>query len=327
MQLARNGLPGLVREWTKLSLASQASVHHHRERDLDIRRFLGMRNRGRRPNRHRDERYREERQKKFFPIELPFDREFRERQKMGTLTQMEMNEWMKEVGMDHGRSWQRERPLFLKSSEGVYDKYIPPEGDGKASPLSLRKFGDQAKEGITHRKGTALRRIKKDIPGWNEDDFVLQAQNDIYIPAHNLLNQVPEEEEALKLVTERALPIFLSELSLRSVVWEWLETLSPPRLVHAFSRESPGGAHHFAQVTLRIHSLQRLAIYDQWGRLIRGSESQPAEVLEYPVFEKDLLSSQSEWRLHDKIRPSWAPHQRFPKRLAFPLQKQIPSNA
>lgn len=45
-----------------------AWVHHHRERDLDMRKFLGIRTRGRRPNRHRDESFREQRGNKFIQV-------------------------------------------------------------------------------------------------------------------------------------------------------------------------------------------------------------------------------------------------------------------
>lgn len=53
--------------------------------------------------------------------------------------------------------------------------------------------------------------------------------------------------------------------------------------------------------------LQTLAIYDRFGRLMLGSEEQPKDVLEYLVIERHLVNPYSQWRLHGKIVPSWAP--------------------
>ena len=50
-----------------------------------------------------------------------------------------------------------------------------------------------------------------------------------------------------------------------------------------------------------------MAIYDRFGRLAFGNETLPKDVLEYVVFEKHITSPFSNWRLHDKIIPSWAP--------------------
>lgn len=50
-----------------------------------------------------------------------------------------------------------------------------------------------------------------------------------------------------------------------------------------------------------------MAIYDRFGRLAFGNESLPKDVLEYVVFEKHITNPYGNWRLHDKIIPSWAP--------------------
>lgn len=54
-------------------------------------------------------------------------------------------------------------------------------------------------------------------------------------------------------------------------------------------------------------SLQTLAIYDRFGRLMYGQEDVPKDVLEYVVFEKHLTNPYGSWRMHGKIIPSWAP--------------------
>lgn len=56
-----------------------------------------------------------------------------------------------------------------------------------------------------------------------------------------------------------------------------------------------------------LSSLQTLAIYDRFGRLMYGQEDVPKDVLEYVVFEKHLTNPYGSWRMHGKIIPSWAP--------------------
>lgn len=54
-------------------------------------------------------------------------------------------------------------------------------------------------------------------------------------------------------------------------------------------------------------SMQTLAIYDRFGRLMYGQEDVPRDVLEYIVFEKHLTNPYGSWRMHAKIVPPWAP--------------------
>lgn len=56
-----------------------------------------------------------------------------------------------------------------------------------------------------------------------------------------------------------------------------------------------------------LSSLQTLAIYDRFGRLMYGQEDVPRDVLEYVVFEKHLVDPYGSWRMHGKIIPPWAP--------------------
>lgn len=56
-----------------------------------------------------------------------------------------------------------------------------------------------------------------------------------------------------------------------------------------------------------LSSLQTLAIYDRFGRLMYGQEDVPKDVLEYVVFEKHLTNPYGSWRMHGKIIPPWAP--------------------
>lgn len=56
---------------------------------------------------------------------------------------------------------------------------------------------------------------------------------------------------------------------------------------------------------MKSFSVQILAIYDRFGRLIQGSEILRKDVLEYIVFEKHLANEYGIWRIHGKIIPPW----------------------
>lgn len=63
--------------------------------------------------------------------------------------------------------------------------------------------------------------------------------------------------------------------------------------------------------------MQKIALYDRFGRLILGTEHEAKPVLEYVVFENHIASFDGAWRLHDKVYPEWIkPKQDLPK-LAF----------
>ena len=52
------------------------------------------------------------------------------------MTSDQIRSWMKEQGLLPPRPWQ-ERPTYISSTGGVFEPYIPPEGDGKLSAISL----------------------------------------------------------------------------------------------------------------------------------------------------------------------------------------------
>lgn len=93
----------------------------------------------------------------------------------------------------------------------------------------------------------------------------------------------------------------------KTMRWKFIETLEQPVVTHLTSREMLDKKDIFAQVTVRIHSKQILAIYDRFGRLAFGSDKLEQDILEYVVFERYLTSQWGSWRMHDKIVPEWAP--------------------
>jgi large subunit ribosomal protein L45 len=69
-------------------------------------------------------------------VELP---DFEDLEKSKSMSPEEIRVRMKEKGIAPGRPWM-ERPYEISSTGDVFEAYIPPEGDGKASVISKEVF-------------------------------------------------------------------------------------------------------------------------------------------------------------------------------------------
>ncbi|XP_056136639.1 39S ribosomal protein L45, mitochondrial isoform X2 [Lampris incognitus] len=199
-----------------------------------------------------------------------------------------------------------ERPINISCTAGVFDPYIPPEGDARQSTLSkegLKQRTEQLRQ--TAASQLALRKIKEHDPQFSTKDFPERSQ-EMFIEAHNSLTQF-NKEKLHSLVTERCYPDMTRGNRYKTIRWRFMESLEPPRLVHARCPDMVTKGNLYGQVTVRMHSKQTLAIYDRFGRLMLGSEEEPKDVLEYLVFERHLINPYGSWRLHGKIVPAWAP--------------------
>ncbi|ERE67575.1 39S ribosomal protein L45 [Cricetulus griseus] len=166
-----------------------------------------------------------------------------------------------------------ERPIHLACTAGIFDPYVPPEGDARMSSLS--------KEGLTQRTD----RFKK-----------------------NVASQLASDHDRLHtLVTEHCFPDMVWDLKYKTVRWSFVESLEPAQVVHVRSSGLVNQSNLYGQVTVRLHTRQTLAIYDRFGRLMYGQEDVPKDVLEYVVFERHLVNPYGSWRMHAKIVPPWAP--------------------
>lgn len=126
-----------------------------------------------------------------------------------------------------------------------------------------------------------------------------------------------DKDEVLKYVTEKCYPEMVRFAELKTIKWNYIKAVEPPYIVHTRCLANKQVDFKFAQVTLRLHSQQTLAVYDRFGRLIHGDEAAVKNVLEYIVFETQLNNLYGSWRIHGKIVPSWLP-EREPARATFP---------
>ncbi|CAG9568366.1 unnamed protein product [Danaus chrysippus] len=258
-------------------------------------------------SKHYNPKFRKHRGQKVLKIDLPDMNEDPD-----TIPPEKLRQKMKERGVLPPRPW-IERPFYISATGGVFEAYIPPEGDGKASLVSTTR-AKQAVQ-LLEKKSKSMMAIRK-IKSYDEDfdakEFAKTAQ-DIYIKAHENLAK-GDKAELRRFVTEKAYPEFRHNSHMKTIHWRYLESLEPPRVVHARCTDVVSKENIFAQITVRFHSRQQLAVYDRFGRLIHGSEIVAKDVLEYVVFEKHLSNMYGVWRIHDKIIPDWAPP-REPSRL------------
>lgn len=62
--------------------------------------------------------------------------DFNEERDPSKLTPDEIKSRMKEMGILPPRPWM-EKPILITATGGIFEAYVPPEGDGKISELSF----------------------------------------------------------------------------------------------------------------------------------------------------------------------------------------------
>jgi len=237
---------------------------------------------------------------KVVKIKLP---DLEERDKMREMTPDQIRLKMKEKGLAPHRPW-LERNFDISATGAAFEPYVPPEGDGKASYISTQGVKQTAE--FVQKKGKSwksLRKIRTYEEDFEKDEFAQIAQ-DIYINVHKAV-AAQDKYEIRNLVTELMYPEVVDNMMLRTIRWNFLQTIEPPKVVHARCTDVISKENIFGQVTCRFFTKQTLAIYDRFGRLAHGSEVVAKDVLEYVVFEKHMSNQYGTWRVHTKILPPW----------------------
>jgi len=255
-------------------------------------------------NKHWDPKWKKLRAKKVFKMDLP---DYVKLQRESTMEPPDMRAKMKKDGQAPPRIIQ-ERNIIISSTSAVFEEYVPPEGDGVASPVST----EGAKQRLTEleKKGKSrlqLRKIRQYEDDFSTAEFAETAQ-EIYIKAHNMLTDIETNDLDLHdLVTEKAFPEMVWNLKHKTFRWKFIQSLEPPKVVHLRTTHLINKDNLYAQATVRFHTQQTLAIYDRFGRLMFGSEKSVKDSLEYVVFEKHLSDEYGVWRIHAKLIPDWMP--------------------
>jgi len=273
-----------------------------------------------RPNRHRDPWWSKLRGAKVFKVDVP-DYEFQRRITMGKASPAEVKDEMKRLGEAPLRERYSEKPLYLSCTGGVLDDYVPPEGDGKASVVSTE--GAKQRTLVAQRKTKtllAVRKIRKYDEAFDPRTFAEQAQ-DVYIQAHKLL-ACRDYNKLHEYATEKIYPEMKSNVEKKTIYWQFVKSLEPPRTVSARVQDIITKDNHFAQIIVRMHTQQILAVYDRFGRLLHGNPIVAKDTLEYVVFEKHLSNVYGKWRIHAKIIPDWVEKKSVSKRTYVIIEEQ-----
>ncbi|XP_041372267.1 probable 39S ribosomal protein L45, mitochondrial [Gigantopelta aegis] len=253
---------------------------------------------------HYDPKWRKQRREKVRKVDLP---DFRQMMADLKMSPDEMRTRMKKEGRLPPRHHQ-DRPLNISATGAIIEEFVPPEGDGKKSLISPQGVKTKYKE--FEKKGKSfmeLRKVRQFEEDFDTKEFAQQAQ-DIVIEAQECLQDVYKNEDRLHdLVTEKAFPEMVFGLENKTFRWTFVESIEPPRVTQVRTQEMFGKDNLFAQITVRMHTKQILAVYDRFGRLMYGSDRIAKDVLEYVVLEKHIANEYGLWRIHGKIIPDWMP--------------------
>lgn len=153
---------------------------------------------------------------------------------------------MKERGFLPPRPWM-ERPFYISATGGTFEGYVPPEGDGKASLTSPTR-AKQAVQLLEKKSKSmmAVRKIKSFEENFDTKEFAVKAQQ-IYIKAHNALAS-GDKITLRENVTEKAYPEFRYNSHNKTIHWKFLDSLEPPRVVHARCTDVVSKDNIFGQV-------------------------------------------------------------------------------
>lgn len=254
---------------------------------------------------HWNDKFRTERGRKVWKVNLPdFDHE--RKQQSDKLDPEEIRSRMKEKGIAPPNPW-TEREMYYPSSMMVLDPYVP-DSDGQTSIVGKLK-GTLA----TGKSALVNRRALSVIKNYEGDDFNLQifAQQslDIYVKAHQALAD-KDDKTIFEYVSERGFTQMKAGLDYKTIHWKFHGSVHDPVIMQIRVGEMMSKLNKMAQITVKLHTRQTLAIYDRHGRLTNGSPTEIREVVEYLVYEKLLSDEYGLWRIHDRLVKPYAvlPH-------------------
>ena len=273
----------------------------------------------RRPNKHKDPKGRKFRAFKVLKVELP-NRDWERKMAEGKISPEEMRAELKLKGMLPPSRYM-ENPFTIAATGAIFDEYKPTEGETKidwldkneteeSSGWSISKAFQKTKEKGLAKTFRASRKIRTFDDNFDGSSFATQEATEVYINAHKAL-AAKEEKRLHQLATEKVFPEMMNNTKGKSIYWDFIKSLDPPHVVQVRCQDIISKSNVFAQVTVRFHTQQILAVYDRFGRLIHGNPHVAKDVLEYVVFEKHLADTYGKWRLHAKIIPQTAANERL----------------
>uniref|UniRef100_A0A7E4W095 Large ribosomal subunit protein mL45 n=1 Tax=Panagrellus redivivus TaxID=6233 RepID=A0A7E4W095_PANRE len=294
-----------------VNILQRCCVHHHKERQ-DLERFIGLRRsntaKANRNTHHNEKMFRKLRAHKTLAMDLPDDVEIRKREKMSP---SELRLEFLRRGINpfkdvQARQWTEHQSTF-QSFYGIIDPYVPNKHViRQIEPTSKQSLVDKTKEVVSHRwhtfNGNRRIRKKEGMEKFDAKAFGPTAE-DIYVNAHKAL-VARNKTELNTFITEHAFAKMWPDVAQGSVFWELVRFNEPSIVVSTRCADNPHkSGNDIAQLIVRINSTQKLAVYDSFGKLLLGSETDEKDTIEFVVFENHVSSFDGRWRLHDKVYP------------------------
>ncbi|XP_012892525.1 PREDICTED: 39S ribosomal protein L45, mitochondrial [Dipodomys ordii] len=148
-----------------------------------------------------------------------------------------------------------ERPIHIACTAGIFDAYIPPEGDARISSLAkegLKQRAERLKKNVASR--LSIQKIKQYDANFKTKDFPEKAK-DIFIEAHLCLNN-SDHDRLHTLVTEHCFTDMVWDLKYKTVRWSFVESLEPAQVVQVRCSSLLKQSNMYGQVTVRMHTRQ-----------------------------------------------------------------------
>lgn len=193
----------------------------------------------------------------------------------------------------------------LDSTNQIFSEYVPLSNKSFIlTRLGMSQRWEAIKATLLSTYAVAM--IKRKAKPFKVVDFSKLAQQK-FIDVNNALQQIDKRQENLMkehatLMVIRSLKTQYQDPS-KQLHWRFVKEVERPKVVHARVASLFDKDNLFAQVTVRIHTEQILAIKDRYNRTITGDARQPKKVIDYVVFERHLTDPYGRWRICGKINP------------------------
>jgi len=199
-----------------------------------------------------------------------------------------------------------EMGIHVESPGSIFSDYVPYE---KKAPFFMPLGAKQRWEAFRAFLSSTYSfvKIRKRID-FETSTFAREVQKQ-FIDTNKAL-QLENSKVADRILEEKMVLVLGHRLKTRfrdpakKVYWRFGAELSRPRIVHA--RVGAMGEKKeasWAQITVRLHTQQMIALTDRYDRLISGSKKTPKEMLDFIVMERNLGDPYSQWRICGKLEP------------------------
>eukprot|EP00042_Codosiga_hollandica_P026295 m.123220 g.123220 ORF g.123220 m.123220 type:complete len:310 (-) comp52149_c0_seq3:19-948(-) len=183
------------------------------------------------------------------------------------------------------KNLQKSEVRLMRDSPGVIaDDFVPIPPEHRSSIVSVKGLGERwnAMKKIA-RATFSIGSIKRLDKEFKPIEFAEFAQTQ-FISAQEALAR-DDKTTLREIVTDTAFLALRKEF--RQHTWKLESVVERPRIVHATMISLGDKKNLMAQVTVRLHLRQILALRDVAGRVIKGSETQPKNVVDFLVRKHD----------------------------------------